>query len=55
VSQSATLTIRCSFPAPVPLTARFDGPQLNSDSGLVWRAEVDAALGLCTRLADVIP
>jgi hypothetical protein len=55
VSQSATPTIRCLCPTPVPLTARFDGPQLTSDGGLVWLAEVDAALTLTARLADAIP
>src|SRR5947209_5358393 len=55
VSQSATPSIRCVCPAPVSLTARFDGPQLTSDGGLVWLAEVDAALGLTSRLAGAIP
>jgi hypothetical protein len=55
VSQSATATIRCFSPASVPLTARFDGPQLTSDGGLVWLAEADATLGLCTRFAAAIP
>jgi hypothetical protein len=55
VTQSATPIIRCVSPAPVSLTACFDGPQLTSDGGLVWLAEVDAALGLCSQLADAIP
>lgn len=55
MTQSATPSIRCVCPAPVALTARFDGPQLTSDGGLVWLAEVDAALALCTRLGDAIP
>jgi hypothetical protein len=55
VSQSATSPVCCFSPVSVPLTARFDGPQLTSDGGLVWLAEVDAALGLCGRLADAIP
>lgn len=53
--QSATPTIRCTCPAPVSLTARFDGPQLTSDGGLVWLAEADAVLGLAVRLADAMP
>ena len=55
MTQSATPTIRCFSPVAVPLTARFDGPQLTSDGGLVWLAEADAALGLCSRLAAAIP
>jgi hypothetical protein len=55
VSQSATPTIHCVCSAPVALTARFDGPQLTSDGGLVWLAEADAALRLAPRLADAIP
>jgi hypothetical protein len=55
VTQSATPTIRCSCPASVPVTARFDGPQLTSDGGLVWLAEADAALGLSSRLANAVP
>lgn len=53
--QSATPTIRCVCPAPVALTARFDGPQLTSDGGLVWLAEADATLDLTPRLANAIP
>jgi hypothetical protein len=55
MAQSATPTIRCFSSVSVPLTASFDGPRLTSDGGLVWLAEVDAALGLCPRLADAIP
>ena len=55
MTQSVTPTIRCACPASVSVTARFDGPQLTSDGGLVWLAEADAALGLSTRLADAIP
>src|SRR4051812_1078449 len=55
MAQSATPTIRCFSPTDVPLTAAFDGPQLTSDGGLVWLAEADAALGLCSHLAAAIP
>jgi hypothetical protein len=55
VSQSATPTIRCFSSVPVPIEASFDGPQLTSDGGLVWLAEADATLGLCTTLARAIP
>ncbi|HZU13102.1 MAG TPA: transposase, partial [Chloroflexota bacterium] len=37
------------------LDARFDGPQLTSDGGLVWLSEADTALGLCAALAAHIP
>jgi hypothetical protein len=39
----------------MPIEARFDGPQLTSDGGLVWLAEADATLGLCRALATQIP
>lgn len=55
MSQSAIPTIRCFSPAPIPLTARFDGPQLTSDGGAVWIGQADADLGLCAALAEVIP
>jgi hypothetical protein len=55
VSQFATPTIRCFSSTSLPLTARFDGPRLTSDGGLVWLAEADAALGLCAALARVVP
>jgi hypothetical protein len=44
----------CFSPIPMPIEARFDGPQLTSDGGLVWLAEVDATLGLCRALAAQI-
>lgn len=55
MSESATPTIRCFSPTSVPLVASFDGPQLTSDGGLVWLAEADATLHLCSRLAAAIP
>ena len=55
MSQSATPFIPCVCPAPVSLTAHFDGPQLTSDGGLIWLADADAALSLASRLADAIP
>lgn len=55
MSQSATPTIRCFSPVPLPLLASFDGPRLTSDGGLVLLAEADAALGLCAALASSIP
>jgi len=54
VSQSAIATISCFSPLAMPLEARFDGPQLTSDGGLVWLAEADATLGLCRALAAQI-
>jgi Transposase DDE domain group 1 len=55
VSQSATATISCFSPFGVPIDARFDGPQLTSDGGLVWLAEADGALGLCRALSARVP
>jgi Transposase DDE domain group 1 len=55
VSQSATPTIRCFSPVSVPLHASFDAPRLTSDGGLVWVAEADATLDLCSVLAAAIP
>ena len=49
MSQSATPTLDCFSTVSLPIEASFDGPQLTSDGGLVWLAEVDAAL------ADQIP
>lgn len=54
MSQSTT-TMRLPTRAGVPLVAAFDGGRLTSDGGLPWLAEADAALGLCTRLAQCIP
>lgn len=54
MSQSATPTIRCFSRFSVPLVASFDGPQLTSDGGLVWLAEADGTLGLCSRLTAAI-
>jgi hypothetical protein len=53
--QSATPPIRCYAPVSLPLEAAFDAPRLTSDGGLVWVAEADAALGLCSVLAAAVP
>jgi hypothetical protein len=55
MSQSATPSLRCFSPVSLPLEASFDAPQLTSDGGLVWVAEADDRLGLCSRLAAAIP
>jgi hypothetical protein len=55
VSQSATPAIRCFSPVSLPLDATFDAPRLTSDGGLVWVAEADASLGLCSALAAAVP
>ncbi len=41
--------------AGVPLVAAFDGGRVTSDGGLPWLAEADAALALCSTLAQCIP
>ena len=55
MSQSATPPIHCYSPVSLPLDATFDAPRLTSDGGLVWVAEADAALGLCSALAAAVP
>ncbi len=44
-----------AVPAPLPLEAAFDGGRLTSDGGLPWLGEAEAALGLCSALAGVVP
>lgn len=53
--QSATDPIVFPSLGPVPLDIDFLGGRLTSDGGLTWIAEADAALGLTTALAAVIP
>lgn len=54
VRQSATSPV--SFARPVgTIDARFDLDQLTSDGGLLWLAEADDALGLCTAMAAALP
>ena len=38
-----------------PIEARFDLDQLTSDGGLLWLAEADDDLGLCTAFAEQVP
>lgn len=53
--QSAIALYRFAVPAPLPLAASFDGGRLTSDGGLPWLDQAEAALGLCTAFAAVIP
>ena len=53
--QSATDALSFSACGPVPLDVDFLGGRLTSDGGLPWLAEADAALGLTSALAAVIP
>jgi hypothetical protein len=53
--QSATVPIAFPDLGPIPLAVDFLGGRLTSDGGLPWLAEADAALGLTTALAAVIP
>jgi hypothetical protein len=55
MEESATGTLRFAGVGPVPIEVDFFGGRLTSDGGLIWLAEVDAALGLTTALAAVIP
>jgi hypothetical protein len=52
--QSATDALHFAA-GPLPLEVDFLGGRLTSDGGLAWIAEADAALGLTSRLAAVIP
>lgn len=51
----ATSATRFDTRTGLALEAAFDGGRLTSDGGLVWLAEVDAALGVCERLAQHVP
>lgn len=55
MSQSATAALVFAPPATLPLAVDFLGGRLTSDGGWPWVAEADAALGLCTALAGVLP
>jgi hypothetical protein len=37
------------------LEAAFDGGRITSDGGLVWLSEADSELGLCKRVAELVP
>jgi Transposase DDE domain group 1 len=53
--QSATAAVTFPTIGPLPLDVDFFGGRLTSDGGLPWLAEADAALGLTSSLAAVIP
>jgi hypothetical protein len=53
--QSATAALRFAPPVDLPVAVDFLGGRLTSDGGWTWVAEADAALGLTTALAAVIP
>jgi hypothetical protein len=55
MEESATGSLSFAATGPLPLEVDFLGGRLTSDGGLAWIAEVDAALGLTTALAAVIP
>jgi hypothetical protein len=55
MSQSATPSLLFAPPAPLPLAVDFLGGRLTSDGGWCWVAAADAALGLTTALAAVVP
>jgi len=55
MQESATGLLSFAAVGPVPVEVDFLGGRLTSDGGLVWLAEVDAALELTTALAAVIP
>lgn len=51
----STISFSASVSVPLPITASFDLAALTSDGGLPWLREADQHLGLCHRLAAVIP
>jgi hypothetical protein len=53
--ESAAGSVSFADVGPLPLEVDFRGGRLTSDGGLAWIAEVDAALGVTTALAAVIP
>jgi hypothetical protein len=53
--QSATAAVTFPTIGPLPLDVDFFGGRLTRDGGLPWLAEADAALGLTSSLAAVIP
>jgi hypothetical protein len=55
MSQSATDSLHFADVGPQALEVDFLGGRLTSDGGLAWLAEADAALGVTTTLAAVIP
>jgi hypothetical protein len=55
MNQSATAELRFAPPVPLPVRVDFLGGRLTSDGGWCWVAEADAALGLTTTLAAVLP
>jgi hypothetical protein len=55
MDQSATAVLAFAPPAPLPLAVDFQGGRLTSDGGWSWVAEADAALGLTSALAAVLP
>ena len=53
--ESATSSLRCAVPTPLPLEVDFLGGRLTSDGGLALIREADDALALCETLAAVVP
>lgn len=52
---SATPSVTFATDTPLALEAAFDGGRLTSDGGLPWLAEAEAALGLLSAFAEIIP
>src|SRR4029450_5802302 len=55
MSDSTTAPLAFETPVGLPLEVTFDAGRLTSDGGLVWVAEADQALELCSRLPACIP
>lgn len=55
MSDCATTGMRFETQTLLALEAAFDGGRLTSDGGLVWLARADSELGLCERMAELVP
>jgi Transposase DDE domain group 1 len=55
LSDCATTGMRFETQTRLALEAAFDGGRLTSDGGLVWLARADSELGLCERMAELVP
>jgi hypothetical protein len=54
MSDSATPALAFASDA-LPLPAAFDGGRLTSDGGLPWLGRAEAAVGVCSALAEQLP
>src|SRR5215212_8028940 len=55
MSDCATTGMRFETQTRLALEAAIDGGRITSDGGLVWLARADSELGLCERMAELVP